>query len=114
MKFDCPNCRQGIEVEARFIGKVANCPHCQNELTVPMISGSPPPVELVLAGEDESSAKWSGLPQKASETLVTALRILRRRGKEGSRWGRREKDPQVGSFSAFPEGASEDTPPRRT
>lgn len=80
MRFDCLECHQGIEVEARFIGKDANCPHCEKRLTVPMVSGSPPPVALVVADdEEEQPAKWTNLPQKASETVAHALRILRRR-----------------------------------
>ncbi len=80
MRFDCPECDQGIEVEARFVGKEANCPYCDKLLTVPMVAGGPPRAELVVVDDEEEAppAKWTAFSQKASATLVSALRILRR------------------------------------
>jgi hypothetical protein len=80
MRFDCPECDQGIEVEARFIGKQANCPHCDELLTVPMVGGGPPRAKLVVADDEEKewTLKWTAFSQKASATVVSALRILRR------------------------------------
>ncbi|MFC7336508.1 hypothetical protein ACFQY0_04900 [Haloferula chungangensis] len=80
MKFNCPECDQAIEVEARHIGKEANCPYCDKGLTVPMVSGKPPRVALVVVDdeEEESSAGWTAISQRASATLLKALKILRR------------------------------------
>ena len=77
MNFDCPKCHQGIEVEARYIGKLANCPHCHAEVKVPMVAGDPPPAALKVAGGEElPSVRWTSLPWRESASVANFLRIL--------------------------------------
>ena len=35
IRFSCPHCTQKLSVSTRKAGKVANCPRCKKELTVP-------------------------------------------------------------------------------
>ncbi|MEP4078497.1 hypothetical protein [Haloferula sp.] len=77
MRFDCPSCNDGIEVEARYIGKIANCPHCDDEVKVPMVPGEPPTAALkVAAGEELPKVTWGRLPWRESASVANALRIL--------------------------------------
>lgn len=77
MRFDCPECRKGIEVEARHVGRVAQCPHCEVEVEVPMVSGDPPTAELRAAGGEELPAvRWTRLPWRESASVANALRVM--------------------------------------
>lgn len=35
IKFNCPHCQQHLEVEELMIGEVAECPSCENNITIP-------------------------------------------------------------------------------
>ena len=77
MRFDCPSCHDGIEVEARYIGKIANCPHCHEEVEVPIMTGEPPPAALKVAGGEEwPTVRWTSLPWRESASVANFLRIL--------------------------------------
>ncbi|MEM1083465.1 MAG: hypothetical protein AAGI48_05040 [Verrucomicrobiota bacterium] len=77
MKFVCPACQKNVEVEARYIGEVANCPYCGEEIEVPMMSGDPPPAEVVLAKDEElPPVRWTKLPWRESASVANALRLM--------------------------------------
>ncbi|BCX48714.1 RDD domain-containing protein [Haloferula helveola] len=75
MRFDCPECAQGIEVEARYIGKEANCPHCKKLIQVPMVSGDVPPATIRPEDIVETDVRWTRLPWSKSASVDNALRI---------------------------------------
>lgn len=77
MNFDCPKCKKGIEVEPRYIGKRAECPHCAKVIEVPLIPGDPPPAALKQAlGEEMPEVRWTRLPWNESASVDNFLRIL--------------------------------------
>jgi hypothetical protein len=54
IRFSCPHCTQKLSVSTRKAGKVANCPRCKKELTVP----APEPTEG--QGSDEVATAVEG------------------------------------------------------
>jgi len=40
MFFECPNCRNIIDAEKRWAGKLGECPHCRKKVPIPEITGA--------------------------------------------------------------------------
>lgn len=42
IKFDCPECRGGLEVDESAAGRLVNCPQCQKQIRIPSAPPAPP------------------------------------------------------------------------
>lgn len=74
--FACPNCNKTVEVESRFVGKLADCPYCQQEIQIPTTPTRPPKVEVKVAEEEPPEpVRWGKLPWADSASVDNALRI---------------------------------------
>ncbi|MGI9244071.1 MAG: hypothetical protein ACR2RV_24960 [Verrucomicrobiales bacterium] len=68
IKFDCPECGEGLAIDRRAIGHQVACPFCKDPITVPEIE-APAPIELEplsLKDRAKAEAPGSSLAEMAS------------------------------------------------